>query len=86
MINIIAMTGRLLRANQVNFSWKRLGCWSYLIEQWPYRMSWIVVYYEDHDQEYAEDTELKSLYDKYESMNSSKQCFLLLYSINILSD
>jgi hypothetical protein len=59
------MTGRLLRANQVLFSWKRLGCWSYLVEQWPYRISWLVVYYEDHEQDYAEDTALKTLYDKY---------------------
>ena len=60
------MTGRLLRANQVTFSWKRLGCWSYLVEQWPYRTSWIVVCYEDHEQEYSDDTALKVLYDKYE--------------------
>jgi ankyrin repeat-rich membrane spanning protein len=65
LINIIAMTGRLLRANQALFSWKRLGCWSYLVEQWPYRISWIVVFYEDHEQEYSEDTSLKTLYDKY---------------------
>ncbi|CAF0782612.1 unnamed protein product [Rotaria sordida] len=64
LINIIAMTGRLLRANQVLFSWKRLGCWSYLVEQWPYRISWIVVYYEDHEQEYSDDTALKALFDK----------------------
>ncbi|CAF0763759.1 unnamed protein product [Rotaria sordida] len=64
LINIIAMTGRLLRANQILFSWKRLGCWSYLVEQWPYRISWIVIYYEDHEQDYAEDTELKILYNK----------------------
>ncbi|CAF1117906.1 unnamed protein product [Rotaria sp. Silwood1] len=64
LINIIAMIGRLLRANQVVFSWKRLGCWSYLVEQWPYRISWIVVYYEDHEQEYSDDTSLKTLYDK----------------------
>jgi len=59
------MTGRLLRANQVLFSWKRLGCWSYLVEQWPYRISWIIVYYEDHEQDYGEDTALKTLYNKY---------------------
>ncbi|CAF3023680.1 unnamed protein product [Rotaria socialis] len=64
LINIIAMTGRLLRANQVLFSWKRLGCWSYLVEQWPYRISWIIVYYEDHEQEYSDDTALKILYEK----------------------
>ncbi|CAF3900552.1 unnamed protein product [Rotaria sp. Silwood2] len=64
LINIIAMTGRLLRANQVIFNWRRLGCWSYLVEQWPYRISWIVVYYEDHEQEYSDDTALNTLYDK----------------------
>ncbi|CAF1241410.1 unnamed protein product [Adineta ricciae] len=64
LINIIGMTGRLLRANQILFSWKRLGCWSYLVEQWPYRITWIIVFYEDHEQEYPEDTVLKTLYDK----------------------
>jgi ankyrin repeat-rich membrane spanning protein len=64
LINIIAMTGRLLRAYQVLFSWKRLGCWSYLVEQWPYRITWIVVCYEDHEQDFAEDAPLKLLYDK----------------------
>ncbi|UJR25141.1 hypothetical protein I4U23_006500 [Adineta vaga] len=64
LINIIGMTGRLLRANQVLFSWKRLGCWSYLVEQWPYRITWIIVFYEDHEQEYSEDSVLKTLYDK----------------------
>lgn len=64
LINVIAMTGRLLRANQVLFSWKRLGCWCYLVEQWPYRVSWIVVYYEDHEFDYPEDTPLKVIYKK----------------------
>ncbi len=67
LINIIAMTGRLLRASQVLFSWKRLGCWSYLVEQWPYRISWIIIYYEDHEHDYGEDTALKTLYEKYVS-------------------
>ncbi|CAF1462733.1 unnamed protein product [Rotaria magnacalcarata] len=64
LINIIAMSGRLLRANQILFSWTRLGCWSYLVEQWPYRISWIVVHYEDYEQDYAEDAPLKTLYNK----------------------
>ncbi len=74
------MTGRLLRANQVLFSWKRLGCWSYLVEQWPYRMSWIVIYYEDHEQDYGEDTELKVLYNKYllnNHLSFQSMCFFL---------
>ncbi|CAF1132327.1 unnamed protein product [Didymodactylos carnosus] len=64
LINIIAMTGRLLRAYQVLFSWKRLGSWIYLTEQWPYRISWIVVCYEDHEQNFSNDESLKVLYEK----------------------
>ena len=79
LINIIAMTGRLLRANQVLFSWKRLGCWSYLVEQWPYRISWIVVCHEDHEQDYSGDTPLKCLYEKYVSIDP----WVLIFSVSL---
>ncbi|CAF5223562.1 unnamed protein product, partial [Rotaria magnacalcarata] len=75
LINIIAMSGRLLRANQILFSWTRLGCWSYLVEQWPYRISWIVVHYEDYEQDYAEDAPLKTLYNKFVLNICLAQCF-----------
>ena len=83
LINIIAMSGRLLRANQVLFSWKRLGCWSYLVEQWPYRMTYIIVYYEDHEQEYPEDTALKTLYDKYDGLARSRRTHGLLLGLSL---
>lgn len=36
--------GRLMRAFEVDFSWLMLGHWVSLIEQWPYRMSWLIDY------------------------------------------
>lgn len=42
LINIIALTGRLLRAYHIDFNWRVLASWIYLNEQWPYRCSWIV--------------------------------------------
>lgn len=41
--------GRLLRANQISFSWDRLASWINLTEQWPYRTSWLILYLEETD-------------------------------------
>ncbi|KAG9347359.1 hypothetical protein JZ751_004926 [Albula glossodonta] len=37
LLNIVSVTGRLLRANQITFNWDRLASWINLTEQWPYR-------------------------------------------------
>lgn len=64
LINIIALTGRLLRAYHIDFNWRVLASWIYLNEQWPYRCSWIVMYYEDHESEFNEQTSLSEIYEK----------------------
>ncbi|KAI1721351.1 KAP family p-loop domain-containing protein [Ditylenchus destructor] len=43
IVNSIALTGRLLRTFEVDFSWYLLYSWISLIEQWPYRMSWLII-------------------------------------------
>lgn len=63
LINIIALTGRLLRAYHIDFNWRILASWIYLNEQWPYRCSWIVMYYEDHEDEFTEETTLNEVYE-----------------------
>ncbi|XP_064610180.1 kinase D-interacting substrate of 220 kDa-like isoform X2 [Liolophura sinensis] len=63
LMNIVAVTGRLLRAYNIEFSWYRLAAWINLIEQWPYRVSWIILYWEE--QEGMEDNStLRNIYDK----------------------
>ncbi|XP_045404955.1 kinase D-interacting substrate of 220 kDa isoform X7 [Lemur catta] len=47
LLNIVSVTGRLLRANQISFNWDRLASWINLTEQWPYRTSWLILYLEE---------------------------------------
>jgi hypothetical protein len=42
IVNSIALTGRLLRIFDVSFTWIQLYSWISLIEQWPFRMSWLI--------------------------------------------
>jgi ankyrin repeat-rich membrane spanning protein len=64
LINIIALTGRLLRAYHIDFNWRILASWIYLNEQWPYRCSWIVMYYDEHENEFDEESTLNDVYEK----------------------
>ncbi|RNA02850.1 kinase D-interacting substrate -like protein [Brachionus plicatilis] len=64
LINIIALTGRLLRAYHIDFNWRILASWIYINEQWPYRCSWIVMHYGDHEEEYTEETTLNEIYEQ----------------------
>jgi len=59
---LIVFAGRLLRAYNIEFSWYRLAAWINIIEQWPYRTSWIILYYEE--QEMTDNN--KTLYSIYE--------------------
>ncbi|XP_040283439.1 kinase D-interacting substrate of 220 kDa isoform X2 [Bufo bufo] len=63
LLNIVSVTGRLLRANLIAFNWDRLASWINLTEQWPYRTSWLILYLEEtetvHDQ-----TNLKTIYER----------------------
>ena len=42
IVNSIALSGRLLRTFDVEFSWISLYNWISLVEQWPYRMCWLL--------------------------------------------
>ena len=64
LINIITLTGRLLRAYHIEFNWNVLASWIYLVEQWPYRSSWIVMCYEENEKEFNDETTLQEIYEK----------------------
>lgn len=64
LINIIALTGRLLRAYHIDFNWSQLASWIFLVEQWPFRCSWIVMSYEENENEYNDETKLLDIYEK----------------------
>ncbi|XP_046877337.1 kinase D-interacting substrate of 220 kDa B isoform X1 [Hypomesus transpacificus] len=63
LLNIVSVTGRLLRANQINFNWDRLASWINLTEQWPYRTSWLILLLEETDG-IPDQATLKTIYER----------------------
>uniref|UniRef100_A0A8P4KEE3 Kinase D-interacting substrate 220b n=1 Tax=Dicentrarchus labrax TaxID=13489 RepID=A0A8P4KEE3_DICLA len=63
LLNIVSVTGRLLRANQISFNWDRLASWINLTEQWPYRTSWLILYLEETDG-VPDQATLKTIYER----------------------
>uniref|UniRef100_A0A3B4CZW7 Uncharacterized protein n=1 Tax=Pygocentrus nattereri TaxID=42514 RepID=A0A3B4CZW7_PYGNA len=63
LLNIVSVTGRLLRANQITFNWDRLASWINLTEQWPYRTSWLILYLEETDG-IPDQATLKTIYER----------------------
>ncbi|XP_052119643.1 kinase D-interacting substrate of 220 kDa B isoform X5 [Frankliniella occidentalis] len=64
LMNVVYITGRLLKAFQIDFNWYHLANWVNITEQWPFRTSWIILYYEMMDESLDDNTSLKTLYDK----------------------
>ncbi|XP_023249504.1 kinase D-interacting substrate of 220 kDa isoform X4 [Seriola lalandi dorsalis] len=63
LLNIVSITGRLLRANQIIFNWDRLASWINLTEEWPYRTSWIILFLEETDG-VSDQVALKTIYER----------------------
>ncbi|XP_008178124.1 kinase D-interacting substrate of 220 kDa isoform X3 [Chrysemys picta bellii] len=63
LLNIVSVTGRLLRANQITFNWDRLASWINLTEQWPYRTSWIILHLEETEG-VPDQLTLKTIYER----------------------
>ncbi|KAM9778884.1 kinase D-interacting substrate of 220 kDa B isoform 1-T1 [Syngnathus typhle] len=63
LLNIVSVTGRLLRANQIAFNWDRLASWINLTEQWPYRTSWLILFLEESDG-VPDQATLKNIYER----------------------
>ncbi|XP_026195094.1 kinase D-interacting substrate of 220 kDa B isoform X2 [Anabas testudineus] len=63
LLNIVSITGRLLRANQIVFNWDRLASWINLTEEWPYRTSWIILFLEETDG-VSDQVALKTIYER----------------------
>ncbi|XP_076155619.1 kinase D-interacting substrate of 220 kDa B isoform X1 [Alosa pseudoharengus] len=63
LLNIVSVTGRLLRANQIVFNWDRLASWINLTEEWPYRTSWLILFLEETDGVFDQVT-LKTVYER----------------------
>ncbi|XP_015230140.1 PREDICTED: kinase D-interacting substrate of 220 kDa-like isoform X4 [Cyprinodon variegatus] len=63
LLNIVSITGRLLRANQILFNWDRLASWIHLTEEWPYRTSWIILFLEEAEG-VSDQITLKTVYER----------------------
>ncbi|XP_077409708.1 kinase D-interacting substrate of 220 kDa B isoform X2 [Vanacampus margaritifer] len=63
LLNIVSVTGRLLRANQISFNWDRLASWINLTEQWPYRTSWLILFLDESDG-VPDQATLKNVYER----------------------
>ncbi|XP_053093545.1 kinase D-interacting substrate of 220 kDa B isoform X5 [Pangasianodon hypophthalmus] len=63
LLNIVSVTGRLLRANQIIFNWDRLASWINLTEEWPYRTSWLILFLEENDV-VSDQVTLKTIYER----------------------
>ncbi|XP_071550191.1 uncharacterized protein Arms isoform X4 [Panulirus ornatus] len=64
LMNVVYITGRLLKAFHIDFNWYHLASWINITEQWPYRASWLILYYEANEDTLEEKTSLKDLYEK----------------------
>lgn len=63
-MNVLYITGRLLKAFQIDFNWYHLASWVNLTEQWPFRTSWIIYHHETYEEHIDDNTSLKHIYDK----------------------
>ncbi|XP_076390426.1 ankyrin repeat-rich membrane spanning isoform X2 [Megachile rotundata] len=64
LMNVVYVTGRLLKAFQIDFNWYHLAIWINITEQWPFRTSWLILHYDMYEDTLDDNMSLKSLYDK----------------------
>ncbi|KAI4495270.1 hypothetical protein M0804_001471 [Polistes exclamans] len=64
LMNVVYVTGRLLKAFQIDFNWYHLASWINITEQWPFRTSWLILHYDMCEDSLDDSMSLKSLYDK----------------------
>ncbi|CAH0720937.1 unnamed protein product, partial [Brenthis ino] len=64
LMNVLYVTGRLLKAFQIEFNWYQLASWVNLTEQWPFRTSWIIYHHETYEEHIDDSTSLKHIFEK----------------------
>ncbi|KAM3963044.1 LOW QUALITY PROTEIN: ankyrin repeat-rich membrane spanning [Aphomia sociella] len=68
LMNVLYITGRLLKAFQIEFNWYQLASWVNLTEQWPFRTSWLIYHHETYEEHIDDSTSLKHIYEKVKPM------------------
>ncbi|CAG9783821.1 unnamed protein product [Diatraea saccharalis] len=71
LMNVLYVTGRLLKAFQIEFNWYQLASWVNLTEQWPFRTSWIIYHHETYEEHIDDSTSLKHIYEKVKPIMSN---------------
>ncbi|CAH2990633.1 unnamed protein product [Chilo suppressalis] len=71
LMNVLYVTGRLLKAFQIEFNWYQLASWVNLTEQWPFRTSWIIYHHETYEDHIDDSTSLKHIYEKVKPVMSN---------------
>uniref|UniRef100_A0A8D8VMQ1 Kinase D-interacting substrate of 220 kDa n=1 Tax=Cacopsylla melanoneura TaxID=428564 RepID=A0A8D8VMQ1_9HEMI len=64
LLNVVSVTGRLLKAFQMEFSWYRLATWINMTEQWPFRMSYLIFFHETTEELIDDNMTLQALFEK----------------------
>ncbi|XP_077502439.1 ankyrin repeat-rich membrane spanning [Amblyomma americanum] len=82
LMNIVYVTGRLLKAFNIDFNWYHLASWVNITEQWPYHTSWIILYYELHENEIDDATSLRSIFEKIKGKVPTGKDLQPLYDVD----
>ncbi|KAG7307285.1 hypothetical protein JYU34_007450 [Plutella xylostella] len=79
LMNVLYVTGRLMKAFQIDFNWYQLASWVNLTEQWPFRTSWILHHHDAAEDHIDDNTSLKHIYDKVKPlMNGLREAGTLM--------
>ena len=65
IINTLNLTGRLMRALEMEVEWSIVAHWVALVEQWPYRLSWLI--HTTEEEHISGDITLAALYRRIRS-------------------
>ena len=52
-----------MKAFHIDFNWYRLASWINITEQWPYRTTWIILYFDINEDTLDDSMSLKAIYD-----------------------
>lgn len=61
----LIVLGRLLKAFNIDFNWYHLSTFVNVSEQWPYRLSWMILYCEHFQKELDDSLSLKAVCERY---------------------
>ncbi|XP_043202856.1 kinase D-interacting substrate of 220 kDa-like isoform X4 [Amphibalanus amphitrite] len=64
LMNVIYISGRLVKAFHIDFNWYHLASWINITEQWPYHTTWMILYFEFNESKLEDRMSLYELYTR----------------------